>query len=125
MQYDAKNPGEYLDALEHDWRKEKLEEIRAMIKLNGPDLKEEVEYKMLCYSKGKKSIFHLNAQKAYVSLYVGDIDKVANSKTLLREFDMGKGCIRIKKSIILSETKLAEFISKTIKLWKQGGNTDC
>lgn len=67
MQYEAKNPNEYLDQLENDWRKDKLEQIREMIKSNGPDLKEGIEYKMLCYSNGKQSIFHLNAQKAYVS----------------------------------------------------------
>ncbi|MEQ9167618.1 MAG: DUF1801 domain-containing protein [Cyclobacteriaceae bacterium] len=125
MQYEAKNPNDYLESLKSDWRKDKLEEVRGMIKENGPNLKEGIEYKMLCYSNVGKSIFHLNAQKAYVSLYVGNINKVANSETLLKEFDVGKGCIRIKKDIKLSETKLEEFILKTINLWRKGGDTDC
>lgn len=125
MQYDVKSPSEYLDNLETDWRKNKLEEVREMIQSNGPDLKESIEYKMLCYGKEGKSIFHLNAQKGYVSLYVGDINKIADSRMMLKDFDMGKGCIRIKKSIELSKTKLDEFISKTIVFWKNGGNIDC
>ncbi len=80
---------------------------------------------MLCYSKGEQSIFHLNAQKAYLSLYVGNIDQVGNSGSLLKGFDMGKGCIRIKKGIKLSETKLDEFIAEAINFWNKGGNTDC
>lgn len=125
MQYESKNANEYIENLENDWRKEKLEEVRNMLKSNGPDLKEGIEYKMLSYHMGDKPIFHLNAQKAYVSLYVGSITKVANSETLLKEFNVGKGCIRIKKNIHLPKTKLNEFISMTIRLGKLGRNTDC
>lgn len=125
MQYESKNASEYIEHLENDWRKEKLEEVRNIIKSNGPNLKEGIEYKMLSYHLGDKPIFHLNAQKAYVSLYVGAITKVANSETLLKEFDVGKGCIRIKKNTDIPETKLNEFITLTIGLGKQGGNTDC
>jgi uncharacterized protein YdhG (YjbR/CyaY superfamily) len=125
MQYEAKNPDEYLEQLENDWRKDKLMEIREMIKSSGPDLKEGIEYKMLCYSKEDQSIFHLNAQKAYVSLYVGNIDKVGNTEHLLKGFDMGKGCIRIKKNNDLSETQLDKFISEAIDFWNQSGNIDC
>lgn len=125
MQYESKNASEYIENLETDWRKEKLEEVRNMIKSIGPDLKEGIEYKMLSYHIGDKPIFHLNAQKAYVSLYVGTITKVANSETLLKEFYVGKGCIRIKKNTNIPETKLNEFITMTLLLGKQGGNTDC
>jgi uncharacterized protein YdhG (YjbR/CyaY superfamily) len=125
MQYDAKTPKEYLEKLEDDWRKGKLEKIREMIKNQGPSLKEDIEYKMLSYGNEEKNIFHLNAQSAYVSLYVGNIDKVENAQELLKDFDKGKGCIRIKKTVDLSKTGLETFIQKTIKLWEKGGNTDC
>lgn len=125
MQYEAKTPSEYLKELENDWRKVKLQEVRKLIKNNGPSLQEGIEYKMLSFGNGEKNIFHLNAQSAYVSLYVGNIVKVENAQDLLRAFDKGKGCIRIRKSIDLSKTGLEAFIKKTIDLWEKGGNTDC
>ncbi len=125
MQYDVKTPVEYLEQLESDWRKHKLEEIREIIQKHAPDLKESIEYKMLSYGKSGTSVFHLNAQSAYVSLYVGNIDNVENAQEILKDFDRGKGCIRVKKSVSIPETGLEEFIKQTVELWKKGGNTDC
>ena len=125
MLYEAKTASEYLENLESDWRKDKLEQVRKIIRKYGPHLVEGIEYKMLSYGNNEKNIFHLNAQKAYISLYVGDIDKVENARELLKEFDKGKGCIRIRKKINISESGLEEFIKQTIELWEKGGNTDC
>lgn len=125
MQYNVKTPGEYLEKLDKDWRKIKLEQVRKLITKQGPDLIEGIEYKMLSYGTREKTIFHLNAQRAYVSLYIGTIHKVENAHILLKDFDTGKGCIRIKKSVEIHETGLEEFIRKTIELWEEGGNTEC
>lgn len=125
MLYEAETPGEYLNIIDDDWRKEKLIKVRELIKKNAPDLKEGIRYKMLSYEYGDKVVFNLNAQQVYVSLYVGNIDKVENARELLKELNVGKGCIRIKKSIDLSKSNLEEFIKKTIEVWKKGGNTDC
>lgn len=124
MQYEAKNTIDYLSKLEEDWRKDKLLKIREMIISHCPNIEEKIEYKMLCFAKGNQSIFHLNAQKNYVSLYVGDIEKVENSDSLLQDFKLGKGCIRIKKNNILSETKLDDFILEVIKLKIDDGSTE-
>ena len=40
MQYDVKTPADYIDLLEDDWRREKLERLRALIKLKAPDFVE-------------------------------------------------------------------------------------
>lgn len=125
MKYESKTPEDYLNSLEPDWRKDKLEEVRALIKNFGPELKEEIAYNMLSYGDENKNIFHLNTQKGYVSLYVGNIDKVENARELLKDFDMGKGCIKIKRRVNLSDTRINEFIERTIRIWRQGGNTDC
>ena len=125
MQYEAKTPEEYINELEDDWRKEKLIAIREMIMRNEPELVEGIEYKMLSYGNGEKNIFHLNAQRAYVSLYVGTIDKVENARELLKDFELGKGCIRIKKSQELEKTSLNAFISEVIRHWREGKDTDC
>lgn len=125
MQYEVKTPSQYLENLDNDWRQERLKQVREMIKKHGPDLNEGIEYKMLSYDLNGKSIFNLNAQRAYVSLYVGTINKVKDAQELLSVFDTGKGCIRIKKKVEIQETGLEEFIKRTIELWKKGGNTDC
>jgi uncharacterized protein YdhG (YjbR/CyaY superfamily) len=121
----VKTPSEYLDILENDWRKDKLLEVRKMIKKNGPELTEGIQYKMLSYQYADKTVFNLNAQQAYVSLYVGNVDKIENAREWLKEFNIGKGCIRIKKSIDLQASNLEKFITKTIEIWRKGGETDC
>ena len=59
MLYDVKTPEEYLNALEPDWRKEKLEELRKLIKKAGPELTEGIGYKMLSYGVKDQTVFHL------------------------------------------------------------------
>lgn len=125
MLYDVKTPAEYLDILPQDWRREKLLEVRDMIMKTGPELTEGISYKMLAYTYNGDVIFCLNAQKAYVSLYVGNVDKVESGRALLKGFDLGKGCIRIKKSVDLQQSHLEKFITGTIDVWRKGGETDC
>lgn len=125
MQYDAKNPKEYIKLLDNDWRKEKLLIVRQFILEYAPELEENIQYKMLCYGDNASKLFHLNAQKHYVSLYVGSIDKIDDSKELLTAFDYGKGCIRIKKSVDLYNSGLENFIKKSIDLWRASEDTTC
>ncbi|WOV86511.1 DUF1801 domain-containing protein [Sporosarcina oncorhynchi] len=125
MQYDAKNPEAYLEMLEDDWRKEKLLAIRQMILTYAPELEEVIRYKMLNYGTEDNYVLALNAQKQYVSLYVGTIEKVENAETLLAGYKYGKGCIRVKKSIKIEETGLEQFIHKTIDMWRAGEDTAC
>ena len=70
MQYDAKTPTEYLKMLEADWRKDKLLEIRKLIKKHGPELKEGIKWGgALPYAYSKGGGFGLNAQKDSVNFY--------------------------------------------------------
>lgn len=125
MQYEAKTPKEYMDGLDEDWRKEKVEELRKMILAKSADIVEGISYKMLCFQDSNGIIFHLNAQMNYVSLYVGDASKVDKSGELLQGVDRGKGCLRLKKTTKISDTRLDEFIAKTIEMWKNGEDVDC
>lgn len=125
MQYEVNIPAEYIDALAIDWRRKTLENVRALIKLKAPNLKEGINYKMLSYSDHKGIPFHLNAQKSYVSLYVGDIKKIDLDGTLLEGVDTGKGCIRFTKSIDVANTQIDEFIERAIHLWDKGVNIGC
>ena len=125
MQYDVTSPQQYLDSLSEDWRKEVLSVLRNKILESAPTIKESIEYKMLRYGDDTTSIFHLNAQKNYVSLYVGDKGKIDDSGELLQGLDVGKGCIRIKKSTRLEETRIIDFIEKALGIFKVGGDTSC
>ena len=125
MRYDVQTPEEYLEALEDDWRKDKLLEVRRLILLHGPELEESIKYKMLSYGIGEEGVFGLNAQKGYVSLYVGSIDKIENANTLLKPFNTGKGCIRIRKTVDISATGLEEFIKAALDQCRKGREISC
>lgn len=125
MQYEVETPHQYLEALEEDWRKAKLLRVRELILQSEASISEVIKYKMLGYTFQVQLIFSLNAQKNYVSLYVGDIKKVKQSDQLLEGFNIGKGCIRIKKSNEVSEQNIGQFINNVIQTWRSGGGTDC
>jgi len=125
MLYDVNTPTEYLQALEDDWRKPKLMELRALIQQAAPELIEGISYKMLSYGSETQNVFHLNAQRAYVSLYVGDTKKIDAAGALLEGIDKGKGCIRFKKSTKVADTRIDEFIVKTIEAWRAGKDIEC
>ena len=80
---------------------------------------------MLSYGDERGAVFALNAQKGYVSFYVGNADKVDPSGELLGNLDRGKGCIRFKKSVKVPDTAIGAFISRAAAMRRQGGDIDC
>ena len=124
MQYEATTPSEYLSQLEDDWRKDTLSELRELI-ISSPSIEEGINYKMLSYQDDKGIIFQLNAQKNYVALYVGNASKVDPEGVLLKGIDHGKGCLRFKKSTVVSDTHIDEFIIKALDMWKKGEDIGC
>lgn len=125
MLYDVKTPEEYLRQLPDDWRKEGVNALREIIKAKGPKLTEKINYKMLGYGDGDNIVFCLNAQKNYVSLYVGNASKVDPDGKLLEGLNRGKGCIRFTKSIDISNTRIDEFVERAVEMWEQGEDFDC
>lgn len=125
MQYDVRTPLEYLESLDDDWRREKLQELRSLINSHGTDLAEGIDYKMLSYRDERGIIFGLNAQKHYVSLYVGNASKVDPDGSLLRGINVGKGCIRFTKTTSISATRIEEFIERAIHMRKLGEDIEC
>lgn len=83
-QYDASTPDEYLIAIENDWRRDTILALRDLIREHAPEFNEGIAYKMLSYKDDRGSVFGLNAQKGYVSFYVGDIGKVDPTGELLQ-----------------------------------------
>jgi uncharacterized protein YdhG (YjbR/CyaY superfamily) len=125
MQYDAKTPAEYLKMLDDDWRKEKLLAFRKLLKTYAPELEESVQWKVLSYADSKGGLFALNAQKNYVSFYVGDAKKIDPDGSLLAGLNVGKGCIRFTKSKQLEDTRIAEFIAKAMAMRRRGEDFGC
>ncbi|MEP4134169.1 MAG: DUF1801 domain-containing protein, partial [Cyclobacteriaceae bacterium] len=61
----------------------------------------------------------------YVSLYIGDTKKIDPDGVLLKSLDLGKGCIRFKKTVLPEDTKIKDFISTAKSLWDQGVDVGC
>lgn len=80
---------------------------------------------MLAYQLNDKTVFHLNAQKHFVGLYLGSIDKVEGSEKIRHSFDCGKGCIRIKKGDMDKLDLLNEFIRKVLEKAKMNDDIGC
>jgi len=125
MLYDAQTPSDYLSLLDDDWRRKTLLELRALIRKSAPELTESIHYKMLGYGLNDQFVFHLNAQKGYVSLYVGDIAKIDRDGALLGGLNVGKGCIRFSKTKSVSDTRIDAFIDQAVVLWRAGIVVDC
>ncbi|MEM7193140.1 MAG: DUF1801 domain-containing protein [Pseudomonadota bacterium] len=125
MHHKASSPEDYLAVLDEDWRKDTLMQLRALILKAGPDLEETIHYKMLGYGKGDRFAFHLNAQKAYVSLYAGDTTRHDPDGTLLSGLSTGKGCIRFSKTKPVAQTKIDVFIGQALAAWERGEKTGC
>lgn len=125
LQYDVKTPAEYLAILEPDWRREKLLEVRALIRQYAPEMEEGIRYGLLCYSGNQRGGFCLNAQKNSVNFYVGNIRKIDPDGTILQGFDIGKGCIRLKKSTVIAKTRFPEFLARTCEMWRNGQDSSC
>ena len=125
MQYDVTTPEEYLKALDADWRRETLLQLRALITSQAPELAEGIDYKMLSYRDREGIVFGLNAQKHYVSVYVGDADKIDPDGSLLAGLDHGKGCIRFKKTTAVAGTRIAEFIARAAEFNRRGVDIGC
>lgn len=125
MQYDVATPAEYIEALDDDWRRDTLLSLRQLLRSIDRELVERIRYKMLSYEDERGPIFALNAQKGYVSLYVGDIDRVDASGELLRGLDRGKGCIRFRKSTKIAETKIEAFITRALEVHRNGAGIGC
>ena len=125
MQYDVATPEEYLAALDHDWRRVALLTIRQTLKDVAPNLDESIAHKMLCYSDAKGPVLHLNAQKGFVGLYVGDIDTLDPDGSLTSGIGRGKTCLRYTKSKDVGDPRLAELFQRIMERRASGHHAAC
>ena len=125
MQYDVSSPKEYIESLESDWRKTKLQQLRELILKQDSNIYESINYKMLCFKLGDTTVFHLNAQRGYVSLYCGNIKKIDPAGKLLKGLNVGKGCVRFTKTKEVLNSSIEEFINNAVSLAKEGKDLGC
>ena len=118
--YSADSPEGYLAQLDEDWRKEKLLALRELtFRLCPDDWVECTHFKMLGYGPQGDPIMHLNAQKGYVALYVGDVERIDPGRELLGGVNCGKGCVRFKKKDEIGENVEA-FLEKYMEFKRAG-----
>ena len=125
MLYEASTPEAYLKQLEDDWRKQSLLQLRDLIFLSAPEVEEDIHYKMLGYALDGDHVFHLNAQRHYVSLYVGNASRIDPAGALLQGLSVGKGCVRFSKSTSVPSSRIGEFIQRAVKLKREGADIGC
>ncbi|MGH8187974.1 MAG: DUF1801 domain-containing protein [Steroidobacteraceae bacterium] len=105
-------------------RKTKLE-LRALIRKLGPELNESIKYGMLSYDGSNGGALALNAQNNSVNFHVGNAQKVDPDGKLLAGLDVGKGCIRFKKTVAVEATHIEEFIAKALQMCRKGEDFGC
>ncbi|MCV0429094.1 MAG: DUF1801 domain-containing protein [Roseibium sp.] len=125
MQYDAETPDDYLEQLDDDWRRQKLLQLRGLIKSIAPSIDEQIHYKMLGYKLDGDFVFHLNAQRHYVSFYAGDTARIDPQGELLRGLSTGKGCVRFTKTKSVEDSRIEEFIQRAVSLKLSGEDFEC
>ena len=111
MIYDAASPEDYLSHLDDDWRKERLCKIRDIF-LAVPGANEGLQYKMLHYAVGEASLGLLNAQRAYVAIYMDDLAALDPDGALRAGLDCGKSCVRVKQRTDMD--KVAALIARRV-----------
>lgn len=95
-----------------------------MISEAAPDWVEVINYGMLAYGPPGEPILHLNAQVAYVGLYVGDIKKVDPDGDILGPMNNGKGCVRFKKKNPV-DGRAKAFLERYVELKRKGSDIGC
>ena len=96
MQYDADTPEEYLKMLDNDWRRERLLAIRDVL-LGVSKIEEGIGHKMLQYRRQGEVFAHLNAQKTYVGVYLGELERIDPGGSIRGKMSCGKSCLRVRK----------------------------
>lgn len=99
MRIEAETAADYWDRLPDDWRRERMARVRAMIAEAAPGAAEGMGHGMLRYAWSEDRIFcHMNAQKGFVGLYLGDLEALDPGGAIRGGTDCGKSCVRIRKT---------------------------
>ena len=119
MDTNAQTVETYLQSLP-DERREPLTQIRDLIKITVPQVKESMLYRMPTYEINGEMLYAIASQKHYMSFYT-DVDIVEQYRDQLPKLNIGKSCIRFKKAEDLPLDLLRQVILDVVK--KQTGGS--
>lgn len=132
----AKTPQEYIDLILDSARKEEIIKLDEFIQKTVPDLKPfilagmigygKIRYKSASGREGDWSVIALASQKNYISVYICATDGrqyLAESyKSKLPKADIGKSCIRFKRTADIDLKILGEVIKKAEEMMHSSTN---
>lgn len=113
MRRDSSSPSAYRTDVSGELS-EILESIRSLIFKVASQVKEGIEYGMLHYSLDEADLASLAAQKHYVSLYL-DPQVVDKYRPQLKKLDIGKSCLRYRRTTQLDLQLLQKIIKNAVK----------
>ena len=102
----------YIEELTPD-RKEALEQLRALVFKNVPNVEESMKYNMPTYDYAGEGLCAFASQKQYISLYM-DVDSVAGHSDELSHLNVGKSCIRFTKIEKLPLETVEQILKETV-----------
>ena len=114
----AKTVEEYVKTVDEK-RRPAIVAFRRLVKKAVPKVTEGMTYGMPTYSLGKPFVA-FNAQKNYLSFYIGEAF-VKSNRAKLGKLDCGKGCIRGRKLEDFPLPLLETMVKAAAKAAKQGG----
>lgn len=131
---EAKTPEEYIELIDDAERKAEIIKLDKLIKKVDPELERFILAGMIGYGKfhyksksgreGDWAIIALASQKNYISVYVcateGQKYITEDYKEKLGKVNVGKSCVRFKKTADIKLKVLEELIKKGIEMMKQG-----
>ena len=124
MQYDVSSPEEYLEALDHDWRKDRLWRSEDSSSSTAPSLRRAFSTKCSAMAVEIGSL-RPQCPKGIRQFVRGFNRQDRKCQRLAGVLQHREGMYSDQEVVDVRSTGLEEFIKKTIDLWRNGQDTSC
>ncbi|WP_100658569.1 hypothetical protein [Alteromonas flava] len=123
MQHDIANAQAFMTSLTVEWQNALINDVINYVTELDSSIECFIQYKMLAVgyansSAENQSMCCINAQKNYVSLYVGNVNRVDPTGELSEHFDCGQACVRIRKRRAHERTKVYALLDAVYRDWR-------
>ena len=118
MQSSVKTVDEYLLEVPED-RKQILEQVRALILTEVPELTESMTYGMAAYTRGNEDVPEVAfaSQAKYISIYF-PVPVVEAKRQILKGLNIGKCCVRYSSAQKVDLEVLKEVLQETVRQYR-------